>query len=88
LGAGKGGKRRLGGFGAEFDDLLGDGQGEKRRAGAYEAMRGMKKPKLSSAGERDLDGRSSAGVTGMGDGKKLKSKFDKAVKRANSGGKR
>ncbi|GAA5875261.1 hypothetical protein JCM8547_006882 [Rhodosporidiobolus lusitaniae] len=90
LGAGKGGKRRLGGFGAEFDDLLGDHRGgEKRRAGAYEAMRGMKKQKLSSAGERNVDGRSASGVTGMGDGaKRGKSKFDKAVKRANAGGKR
>ncbi|GAA6041317.1 hypothetical protein JCM8097_001336 [Rhodosporidiobolus ruineniae] len=90
LGAGKGGKRRLGGFGAEFDDLLGgDRGGEKRRDGAYEAMRGMKRAKLGGgAGERDVDGRSSAGVTGMGDGagggKRTKSKFDKAVKRANT----
>ncbi|GAA6006137.1 hypothetical protein JCM10207_000535 [Rhodosporidiobolus poonsookiae] len=88
LGAGKGGKRRLGGFGAEFDDILGDGRGgEKRRAGAYEAMRGMKRAKLGGGGgERDVDGRGASGVTGMGDGaqRKGKSKFDKAVKRANS----
>ncbi|GAA5829057.1 hypothetical protein JCM11251_004110 [Rhodosporidiobolus azoricus] len=86
LGAGKGGKRRLGGFGAEFDDLLGDGRGEKRRDGAYDAMRGMKRQKIA-VNERDVDGRGSSGVTGLGDGagaKRGKSKFDKAVKRANS----
>ncbi|BGP18997.1 hypothetical protein JCM10213_009294 [Rhodosporidiobolus nylandii] len=88
LGAGKGGKRRLGGFGAEFDDLLGDHRGgEKRRDGAYDAMRGMKRQKVA-ANARDEDGRSSAGVTGLGGdsagGKRVKSKFDKAVKRANT----
>lgn len=93
LGAGKGGKRRLGGFGAEFDDLLGHGadgttsrKGEKRKAAAYEQMAGFKKPKVARP-ERDFDGRSSSGISGDGAGggqKRTKSKFDKAVKRANA----
>ncbi|GAA5973357.1 hypothetical protein JCM11641_003089 [Rhodosporidiobolus odoratus] len=85
LGAGKGGKRRLGGFGAEFDDILGDHRGgEKRRDGAYEAMRGMKRQKVAPM-ESNADARGTSGVTGLGDGsgKQGKSKFDKAVKRAN-----
>lgn len=90
LGAGKGGKRRLGGFGAEFDDLLGHGntnngasqKGEKRKAAAYEQMAGFKKPKMARP-ERDFDGPGSSGLGG-GAGKRTKSQFDKAVKRANS----
>ncbi|GAA5990721.1 hypothetical protein JCM10908_003206 [Rhodotorula pacifica] len=83
LGAGKGGKRRLGGFGAEFDDLLGSNnhKGEKRKAAAYEQMAGFKKPKMARP-ERDFDGPGSSGVGGGG--KRTKSQFDKAVKRANS----
>ncbi|KAG0665395.1 hypothetical protein C6P46_006842 [Rhodotorula mucilaginosa] len=96
LGAGKGGKRRLGGFGAEFDDLLGHGntnngsggasqKGEKRKAAAYEQMAGFKKPKMARP-ERDFDGPGSSGLGGGagGAGKRTKSQFDKAVKRANS----
>ncbi|BGP37393.1 hypothetical protein JCM10449v2_001299 [Rhodotorula kratochvilovae] len=81
LGAGQGGKRRLGGFGAEFDDILGDDRGEKRREKAYDAMRGMKRAK-PAAKERDVDGRGTSGVAG-GDGPRKRTKFDKAVKRAN-----
>lgn len=81
LGAGKGGKRRLGGFGAEFDDLLGDHRGgEKRKAAAYEQMSGFKRPKVA-ARQRDEDGAGTSGVSG---GKRKKTAFDKAVKRANS----
>ncbi|GAA5998061.1 small subunit rRNA maturation protein LCP5 [Rhodotorula paludigena] len=83
LGAGAGGKRRLGGFGAEFDDLLGAGRGgEQRREKAYDAMRGMKRPKVARGGERDLDSRGTSGVSGDG-GPPKRSKFDKAVKRSN-----
>ncbi|GAA5872845.1 hypothetical protein JCM3774_006346 [Rhodotorula dairenensis] len=97
LGAGKGGKRRLGGFGAEFDDLLGHGnnstttggggggshKGEKRKAAAYEQMAAFKKPKVVRP-DRDFDGPGSSGLAGGGGGKRQKSQFDKAVKRANS----
>ncbi|GAA5844888.1 hypothetical protein JCM9279_000031 [Rhodotorula babjevae] len=84
LGAGAGGKRRLGGFGAEFDDILGDDRGEKRREKAYESMRGMKRAKVAPK-ERDLDSRGTSGVgaaAGEG-GPRKRTKFDKAVKRAN-----
>lgn len=88
LGAGKGGKRRLGGFGAEFDDLLGD-MGGDRAQGAYESMKAMKRPKLGgSGGLREKD--ESAGTSGLaglvngGKARKGKSKFDKAVSRAGS----
>ncbi|KAL8291878.1 hypothetical protein RQP46_002136 [Phenoliferia psychrophenolica] len=96
LGAGKGGKRRLGGFGAEFDDLLGD-FGGTRSEGAYEQMKGFKKAKVGAAGEgggREKD--ESAGTSGLaglekgGRGKKGKNVFDRAVVRAGkkkSGGK-
>ncbi|GAA6064236.1 hypothetical protein JCM10212_006365 [Sporobolomyces blumeae] len=81
LGAGKGGKRRLGGFGAEFDDLLGgDRGGDRKRTEAYDQMRGMKRQKVP-AKARDDDGVGTSGLTGGGGGKKGKSKFDKAVKR-------
>lgn len=82
LGAGQGGKRRLGGFGAEFDDLLGDDRGEKRREKAYDAMRGMKRPKGAPPKEKDLDARGTSGVSAEG-GPRKRTKFDKAVKRAN-----
>ncbi|BGP29414.1 hypothetical protein JCM10296v2_001153 [Rhodotorula toruloides] len=83
LGAGKGGKRRLGGFGAEFDDLLGDHRGgEKRKAAAYEQMLGFKRPKVATR-QRDEDGAGTSGLSSAG-GKRKKSAFDKAVKRANS----
>ncbi|GAA5957221.1 hypothetical protein JCM3765_000395 [Sporobolomyces pararoseus] len=83
LGAGKGGKRRLGGFGAEFDDLLGgDQKGDRKRTQAYDQMRGMKKPKLERK-ERDYDGVGSSGLTGSSSGgKRTKNKFDKAVSRS------
>ncbi|GAA5876824.1 hypothetical protein JCM1840_002056 [Sporobolomyces johnsonii] len=82
LGAGKGGKRRLGGFGAEFDDILGDDRGgDRAKAGAYEQMRGMKRPKI--AREKD-EGAGTSGLAGVGGGaKKGKNKFEKAVKRAS-----
>ncbi|KAM0749930.1 hypothetical protein T439DRAFT_381476 [Meredithblackwellia eburnea MCA 4105] len=84
LGAGRGGKRRLGGFGAEFDDLLGGGIGEERRQGAYEAMKNMKKPKVDKGPREDRGTSGLAGLGGPGDGKgkRSKSTFDKAVKRA------
>jgi len=84
LGAGKGGKRRLGGFGAEFDDLLGgDRGGDKKRSEAYDQMRGMKKQKTERK-ERDVDGVGSSGLTGGSGGpaKKSKNKFDRAVSRS------
>jgi U3 small nucleolar ribonucleoprotein protein LCP5 len=84
LGAGKGGKRRLGGFGAEFDDLLGgDRGGDRKRTEAYDQMRGMKKQKTERK-ERDYDGVGSSGLTGggAGSGKRTKNKFDKAVSRS------
>lgn len=83
LGAGKGGKRRLGGFGAEFDDLLGgDRGGDRKRSEAYDQMRGMKKQKMERK-ERDADGVGSSGLTGGNGGpaKKSKNKFDRAVSR-------
>ncbi|GAA5895178.1 small subunit rRNA maturation protein LCP5 [Sporobolomyces salmoneus] len=85
LGAGKGGKRRLGGFGAEFDDLLGgDRGGERKRGEAYDQMRGMKKQKIGgTAKEKDYDGVGSSGLTGgSGGAKRTKNKFDKAVSRS------
>lgn len=88
LGAGKGGKRRLGGFGAEFDDLLGEMSGNRRMDGAYEVMKGFKKAKVGGPREKD----EGAGTSGLGplakSGKKGKSSkkprpnaFDKAVVR-------
>lgn len=87
LGAGRGGKRRLGGFGAEFDDLLGDMGGE-RASGAYEQMKGMKgakKAKTSTHGVTAEDAGSAglAGVAGAGGKRKGKNTFDKAVVRSN-----
>lgn len=92
LGAGKGGKRRLGGFGAEFDDLLGHGadnggsrKGEKRKAVAYEQMAGFKKPKVARGGaDRSDPDAGGFGRAGGGAQKRSKSKFDKAVKRASA----
>ena len=86
LGAGKGGKRRLGGFGAEFDDLLGgDRGGDRKRSEAYDQMRGMKKQKTERK-ERDYDGVGSSGLSGAGSsGKRTKNKFDKAVSRSSRG---
>lgn len=86
LGAGRGGKRRLGGFGAEFDDLLGDMGGE-RASGAYEQMKGMKakKARTSTHGTTAEDAGSAglAGLAGAGGMKKgRKNTFDKAVVRA------
>ncbi|ORY90754.1 hypothetical protein BCR35DRAFT_274744 [Leucosporidium creatinivorum] len=86
LGAGRGGKRRLGGFGAEFDDLLGDMGGE-RASGAYEQMKGMKakKARTSTHGVTAEDAGSAglAGLAGAGGSKKgRKNTFDKAVARA------
>lgn len=85
LGAGKGGKRRLGGFGAEFDDILGgDRGGDRKRTEAYDQMRGMKKQKMERK-ERDYDGVGSSGITsggGASSGKRSKNKFDKAVSRS------
>jgi U3 small nucleolar ribonucleoprotein protein LCP5 len=89
LGAGKGGKRRLGGFGAEFDDLLGDMGGE-RASGAYEQMKAMKRPKVG-AGPREKD--ESAGTSGLaglvngGKPRKGKNQFDRAVVRAGKSAK-
>lgn len=85
LGAGRGGKRRLGGFGAEFDDLLGDA-GRGRAEGAYDQMKGMKRTKVGT-GPREKD--ESAGTSGLaglvGGGKKSKkNQFDRAVVRAGS----
>lgn len=92
LGAGKGGKRRLGGFGAEFDDLLGGmGQGDmggSRATGAYEQMKGMKRARVAGTGPKEKD--DSAGTSGLaglmdgGKGKKGKSTFDRAIVRAGS----
>ena len=86
LGAGKGGKRRLGGFGAEFDDLLGD-FGGTRSEGAYEQMKGFKKSKIEgAAGGRERDeSKGTSGLAGFekpGRGKKGKNVFDRAVVRA------
>lgn len=87
LGAGKGGKRRLGGFGAELDDLLGDMAGS-RAAGAYEQMKGMKRPRVAGTGgveKDDTAGTSGlAGLMGPVKGKKGKTQFDRAVSRAGS----
>lgn len=97
LGAGKNGKRRLGGFGAEFDDLLGAGIGgaggnsrnSERAQGAYDAMSQMKRPRIAGTGGVEKD--ESAGTSGLagliqgGSGKgKGKSTFDRAVVRAGS----
>jgi U3 small nucleolar ribonucleoprotein protein LCP5 len=89
LGAGKNGKRRLGGFGAEFDDLLGDMAGS-RASGAYEQMSKMKKrPRVAGTGgvEKDESSGTSglAGIVQAGKGKgRNKSSFDRAVQRAGS----
>ncbi|KAK4699661.1 U3 small nucleolar ribonucleoprotein LCP5, partial [Phenoliferia sp. Uapishka_3] len=87
LGAGKGGKRRLGGFGAEFDDLLGNHAGERKEK-AYEQMKGFKKQKVGGDaapkhGERAEDAGTS-GLAGLEKrkGGKGKSVFDRAVVRA------
>lgn len=89
LGSGKGGKRRLGGFGAELDDLLGDMAGS-RAAGAYEQMRGMKRQKLPGSGmvEKD-DTAGTSGLAGLNEGTKGKgkNKFDRAVVRAGKSSK-
>ncbi|GAA6007906.1 hypothetical protein JCM11491_006532 [Sporobolomyces phaffii] len=85
LGAGKGGKRRLGGFGAEFDDLLGaDRGGDRKRSEAYDQMRGMKKQKTARK-EVDQDGVGTSGVRSSAAGKRPKNKFDKAVSRSSRG---
>jgi U3 small nucleolar ribonucleoprotein protein LCP5 len=87
LGSGQGGKRRLGGFGGEFDGLLGDLE-SGRSKGAYDQMKGFKRSKTerSTGGE---EGPGSAGLAGMGEGKKSKrSKFDRAVNRSGSNKKR
>jgi U3 small nucleolar ribonucleoprotein protein LCP5 len=86
LGAGKGGKRRLGGFGAEFDDLLGDMAGS-RASGAYEQMKGMKAKRPRVAGTGGVEKDESAGSSGLAGlqssgGKRGKNAFDKAVVRA------
>lgn len=87
LGAGKGGKRRLGGFGAEFDDLLGE---NRRSEGAYETMKGFKKarvgePGAPGGGRIKDDSAGTSGLAGLvqgGKGKKGKNTFDRAVVRA------
>lgn len=89
LGAGKGGKRRLGGFGAEFDDLLGD-MGGTRASGAYDVMKKMKRQRVEGSGPREKD--ETAGTSGLagliqggkgkGKGKEGKNTFDRAVVRA------
>ena len=71
LGAGKGGRRRLGGFGAEFDDIL--HSGGKRSGQAYDSMRAMKRARTSAQNADDSIG--SKGKAG-------KSEFEKAAKRA------
>lgn len=90
LGAGKGGKRRLGGFGAEFDDLLGDMAGS-RASGAYEQMKGMKAKRPRVAGTGGVEKDESAGSSGLAGlqssgGKRGKNAFDKAVVRAGKSG--
>lgn len=85
LGAGKNGKRRLGGFGAEFDDLL-DDMGGSRASGAYEQMSKMKKrPRVAGTGGVEKDeGHGTSGIAGLvvaGKGKN-KGTFDRAVQRA------
>lgn len=92
LGAGKGGKRRLGGFGAEFDDLLGgmDTGGDRRREDAYGVMKGFKKAKVGSGIREKDEGAGTSGLGPLGNGKKGKGKdkkvrqstFDKQVDRA------
>lgn len=84
LGAGRGGKRRLGGFGAEFDDLLGNMDSDRSR-GAYDQMKGMKAGKKPRSGnERDVDGVGTSGLSGAGGkrGSKGKNAFDRAVNRS------
>ena len=85
LGAGKNGKRRLGGFGAEFDDLLGDME-SSRTSGAYEQMKGMKRQRGVGKGPPEKDeGAGTSGLAGLEKKRKgSKSTFDRAVVRAGS----
>ncbi|SGY69473.1 BQ5605_C004g03019 [Microbotryum silenes-dioicae] len=92
LGAGRGGKRRLGGYGAEFDDLLGE-ISKGRNQGAYDAMKKMKRDdqrrSAGAAGEQG-EGRGSNGLAGFDDGSRKKgstkkNQFDRAVGRARTG---
>ncbi|SCV72433.1 BQ2448_3970 [Microbotryum intermedium] len=92
LGAGRGGKRRLGGYGAEFDDLLGE-IGKGRNQGAYDMMKKMKRDdhrgSSGAAGEQG-EGRGSNGLAGFDDGSRKKgstkkNQFDRAVGRAQTG---
>lgn len=84
LGAGKNGKRRLGGFGAEFDDLLNDFGGDRAK-GAYDQMQGMKRAK-TAPGVVDGDTEGTSGLSGLQAKKKgQKNSFDKAVIRAGKG---
>lgn len=85
LGAGRGGKRRLGGFGAEFDDLLGNMEGDRAR-GAYDQMKGMKATKKvkvgAGNGEKNVDGAGTSGLPAAGGKRKGKNSFDRAVNRS------
>lgn len=84
LGAGKNGKRRLGGFGAELDDLLGDMEGSRAK-GAYEQMRGMKRAKVGTGGVEKDESAGTSGLAGLEAKKKgSKGAFDRAVVRAGS----
>lgn len=82
LGAGKGGKRRLGGFGAELDDLLGEMK-NSRAEGAYAQMGKMKRTKTGQAmGQERDEGAGSSGLAGVEGGRRAKKNtFDRAVRK-------
>ncbi|KAM0787914.1 hypothetical protein ACM66B_006121 [Microbotryomycetes sp. NB124-2] len=79
LGSGKNGRRRLGGFGAEFDDLLGE-MDRGRNDAAYDELKKLKKS--AKRARVTTDTASTSGVMDEGS-KRKKGKFDKAVSRMN-----
>ncbi|KAK4052141.1 hypothetical protein OIV83_002435 [Microbotryomycetes sp. JL201] len=79
LGSGKNGRRRLGGFGAEFDDLLGE-MDRGRNDAAYDEMKKMKQS--AKRARVTTDTASTSGVMDEGS-KRKRGKFDKAVNRMN-----
>lgn len=84
LGAGKG--RRLGGFGAELDDLLGEMR-NSRAEGAYAQMGKMKRARMADKDE----GAGTSGLAGLGGGKRSKggrTAFDKAARKEGKKSKR
>ncbi|KAK4050533.1 hypothetical protein OIO90_005000 [Microbotryomycetes sp. JL221] len=83
LGSGKEGRRRLGGFGAEFDDLLGE-MDRGRNDKAFDELKQMRKAaKRSRTTETaTTDTSSSSGVMDASTSRK-RGKFDKAIGRLN-----